>query len=65
MIIAAFIMVASLSTSAMAQNAKKAPEAAAKEHKCSAACTKDKHQYAHGEKGHKCTDACKKDVKKG
>jgi hypothetical protein len=31
-----------------------------KEHVCTAACTKEKHAYAHGEKGHTCTDACKK-----
>jgi len=31
-----------------------------KKHHCTAACTKEKHAYAHGEKGHVCTDACKK-----
>jgi photosystem II stability/assembly factor-like uncharacterized protein len=31
-----------------------------KEHVCTAACTKEKHVYAHGEKGHTCTDACHK-----
>ena len=31
-----------------------------KDHVCTAACTKEKHAYAHGEKGHTCTDACKK-----
>ena len=34
-----------------------------KEHKCTKACTKDKHVYAHGEKGHVCGDACKKMMK--
>lgn len=63
MIVAAFIMVASLSTASMAQTAQKGAPAS-KEHKCSAACTKDKHFYAHGEKSHKCTDTCKKDTKK-
>jgi len=29
-------------------------------HHCTAACTKDKHVYAHGEKGHVCKYACKK-----
>lgn len=44
-------------TSLNAQTKEKAKE---KEHKCTAACTKDKHQLAHGEKGHKCGEACKK-----
>ena len=42
----------------MAKSDKK--EMKGKEHVCTAACTKEKHVYAHGEKGHVCTEACKK-----
>lgn len=47
-----------LSTNALAQ--KDTKKEVLKEHKCTAACTKAKHMYAHGEKGHTCGDACKK-----
>ena len=51
-----------LTTSAFAfQETKKISE---KQHKCTAACTKAKHAYAHGEKGHVCGDACKKTAEK-
>lgn len=32
-----------------------------RKHHCTAASTKDKHVYAHGEKDHVCTDDCKKE----
>lgn len=59
---AILLMTGFLSTAAFAQtdtsmNAKKGT---LKEHKCTKACTKEKHVYAHGEKGHVCGDACKK-----
>lgn len=59
---AILLMTGFLSTSAFAQTDKKD---APKEHKCTKACTKNKHAYAHGEKGHTCGDACKKMEKKG
>jgi hypothetical protein len=40
--------------------AKPDPKTNLKEHVCNASCTKDKHNYLHGEKGHKCTAACHK-----
>ncbi len=55
---AVLLMTGFLSTGAMAQTAPK--KEALKEHKCTKACTKTKHVYAHGEKGHVCDDACKK-----
>lgn len=57
---AVLLMTGFLSTGAMAQQKKEA----LKEHKCTKACTKDKHAYAHGEKGHVCGDACKKMMEK-
>ncbi|GAC1537469.1 MAG: hypothetical protein NVS3B15_17670 [Sediminibacterium sp.] len=59
---AALLVTAMLAGPAMAQQEKKTH---LKEHRCTAACTKEKHAYAHGEKGHVCTDACKKADKKG
>ncbi len=58
---AALLLIAGLSlTTVSAQQKEKM-----KDHKCTAACTKEKHVYAHGEKGHKCTEACHKPAKKG
>ena len=54
---AVLLLTGILSTGSFAQTEKKME---LKEHKCTAACTKKKHVYAHGEKGHVCTDACKK-----
>jgi hypothetical protein len=39
---------------------KEQPKTELKAHVCTAACTTEKHVYAHGEVGHVCTDACKK-----
>ena len=64
MLAAAVIMAASFSAPVLAQQPKAAKEAKLKDHKCTAACTKDKHAYAHGEKGHVCTAACKKETNK-
>ena len=50
-------MVIGMAATAPAQTAQAAK---GKKHHCTAACTKEKHAYAHGEKGHVCTDACKK-----
>ena len=57
-IAAVMLLTGSLSASAFAFQTEKKAEL--KEHKCTAACTKSKHAYAHGEKGHVCGDACKK-----
>jgi hypothetical protein len=57
---AAIVLFAAMSTTVVNAQTKEKM----KEHKCTSACTKDKHVYAHGEKGHKCTDACKKMDKK-
>lgn len=54
------LMTGFLSTATFAQTDKKMEKMAEKEHKCTKACTKEKHAYAHGEKGHTCGDACKK-----
>ncbi|MES2004230.1 MAG: hypothetical protein V4450_06900 [Bacteroidota bacterium] len=56
---AALLMTGFLATSSFAQD-KETKKEVLKEHKCSKACTKDKHAFAHGEKGHVCGDACKK-----
>lgn len=57
--LAALLFMATLFTApSMAQK-----ETKMKEHKCTKACTKDKHVYAHGEKGHVCTAACHKTAK--
>ncbi|MBA4196357.1 MAG: hypothetical protein C0459_02275 [Chitinophaga sp.] len=64
MIATAFIA-ACFSIPALAQDSKmQGDKMKLKDHKCTAACTKDKHVYAHGEKGHVCTAACKKMDKK-
>jgi len=52
---AVLLMTGFLATGALAQKKE-----TAKEHKCTKACTKEKHAYAHGEKGHTCGEACKK-----
>ena len=66
---AVLFMTGFLSTGAFAQTDKKTEskmdKMALKEHKCTKACTKEKHIYAHGEKGHTCGEACKKMEKKG
>lgn len=59
------LMTCFLSTAALAQDKKMdskmdAQKETLKDHKCTKACTKDKHAYTHGEKGHVCGDACKK-----
>ncbi|MCA6454033.1 MAG: hypothetical protein IM582_12715, partial [Chitinophagaceae bacterium] len=46
---AVLLMTGFLATGALAQQKE-----TAKEHKCTKACTKEKHAYAHGEKGHTC-----------
>ena len=63
---AVLFMTGFLSTSAFAQTDKKTDsKMEMKDHKCTKACTKEKHMYAHGEKGHTCGEACKKMEKKG
>ncbi|MEN9684347.1 MAG: hypothetical protein RLZZ28_133 [Bacteroidota bacterium] len=59
------LMTGFLSTAAFAQMDKKNEKTAEKEHKCTKACTKEKHAYVHGEKGHTCGESCKKMEKKG
>ena len=56
---AALLLTGFLATGSFAQE-KETKKEVLKEHKCTKACTKDKHALAHGEKGHTCTDACKK-----
>lgn len=56
---AILLMTGFLSTNAFAQQKEQKKEAL-QEHKCTKACTKEKHAYAHGEKGHVCGEACKK-----
>ncbi len=56
---ATLLLTGFLATGAFAQQ-KETKKEALKEHKCTKACTKDKHVYAHGEKGHTCGEACKK-----
>lgn len=60
---AILLMTGFISTGAFAQQKEQKKETL-KEHKCTKACTKDKHVYAHGEKGHVCGDACKKMMEK-
>ncbi|HWY34097.1 MAG TPA: hypothetical protein VNX68_05585 [Nitrosopumilaceae archaeon] len=53
----ALTIITGMSVAAMSQSPN---QEKLKKHHCTAACTKGKHVYAHGEKGHVCTDACKK-----
>jgi hypothetical protein len=61
--IAASLLMFSLVMTAPVMAQKDTKKEMLKEHKCTKACTKDKHVYAHGEKGHVCGDACKKMMK--
>lgn len=61
----ALAIILSISFAANAQTAlkkekKEQPKTELKAHVCTAACTPEKHVYAHGKEGHVCTDACKK-----
>lgn len=53
------IAIAANAQTAVNKEMKEKPKTELKAHVCTAACTSDKHVYAHGEVGHVCTDACK------
>ena len=66
-VLAAVLIMVTLSLATRAQDKKQEPKKAKtekmkpKEHVCTQAChDSGKHVYAHGEKGHVCTNACKK-----
>jgi len=51
------VTILAMSTGAFSQAGS--PKGKPVKHQCTAACTKEKHMYAHGEKGHVCSSACK------